>query len=161
MYLAAMRTQIKVTTAGEQHAEAIGRVVRDAIRKVNAKDYPPEEIDRLVGNFSTSNILEFLKQRLTIVAMYDDVVVGTGALQGSEIKSVFVSPELHRRGVGRMLLEELEHAASKRGLQELVVSSSLSAVEFYSALGYVEQNRKFFGEEETVVMTKAAIHQSA
>lgn len=152
-----MRTQIEVKKAGEEHAEAIGKVARDAIRRVNAKDYPPEEIDRLVSNFSTSDILDFLKQRLTIVAMHDDVVVGTGALQGSEIKSVFVSPDLQRRGVGSLLLRELEQAASKRGLQELVVSSSLSAVKFYSALGYVEQSRKFFGEEETVVMSEAPI----
>ncbi|MEX0318370.1 MAG: GNAT family N-acetyltransferase [Ruegeria sp.] len=155
-----MRTQIEVITASEEHAEGIGKVVRDAIRRVNAKDYPPHEINRLVSNFSTSNILDFLKQRLTIVAMHDNVVAGTGALQGPEIKSVFVSPDLHRRGVGSVLLGELERVASKRGVQELVVSSSLSAVKFYSALGYVEQSRKFFGEEETVVMIKSAISPS-
>jgi len=155
-----MRTQIEVKAASKEHAEGIGKVARDAIRRANAKDYPPHEIDRLVSNFSTSSILDFLKQRLTFVALHENTVVGTGALQGSEIKSVFVSPDLHRRGVGRVLMEELERAASQKGVKELMVSSSLSAVKFYSALGYVEQNRKFFGEEETVVMIKSAIQPS-
>lgn len=149
-----MRTQIKLRVAGEEHAEAIGKVVREAIRRVNAKDYPPQEIDRLVSNFSTLDILAFLKERLTLVAVHDDTVVGTGALQGSEIKSVFVSPDLHRKGIGSLLLRELERAASKRGLKELIVSSSLAGVKFYSALGYLEERRNFFGDEETVLMTK-------
>ncbi|MEM7291151.1 MAG: GNAT family N-acetyltransferase, partial [Pseudomonadota bacterium] len=122
-----------------------------------AKDYPPTEIDRLVGNFLTSHVLEFLKQRLTFVVLIDEKIVGTGSLQDSEIKSVFVSPDLHRKGIGSILVGELERAASEQGSRKLTVSSSLSAVKFYSSLGYVEQSRRFFGDEETVVMVKSKI----
>lgn len=157
LYCARMSTRIEVKTASEQHAEGIGHVIRDAIRRVNAKDYPPQEISRLLNNFSTAHILDFLKQRQILVAMSDQVVVGTGALQGAEIKSVFVSPDVQRKGVGTALVTELERKAVECGLQELVVSSSLSATKFYSALGYIEQRRNFFGTEETVVMIKPKI----
>ncbi len=155
-----MQTNIHLQVASAHHAEGIGKVVRDAIRRVNAKDYPADEITRLVNNFSTDSVVEMLKQRVTIVAMADGVVVGTGALQGSEIKSVFVSPDLHRQGVGRRVMAALEQMASQQDVPELTVSSSLSAVTFYAALGYTEQSRQFFGAEETVVMTKTVPVQS-
>ncbi|KIC41904.1 hypothetical protein RA27_00355 [Ruegeria sp. ANG-R] len=152
-----MTGQIKFVAANEEHAEGISKVICDAIRRVNAEDYPAAEIGRLVSNFSTFHVLDFLKKRLTIVALSDNEVVGTGSLQDYELKSLFVTPDLHRRGIGSTLVAELEKAASERGLRELKVSSSLSAIKFYSSLGYVEESRQFFGEEETVVMVKTKI----
>lgn len=149
-----MRDVIAVRSAAAEHAESISRVICDAIRQVNAMDYPPAEIDRLIANFSTSKVLQFLGQRQTLVAIADGVVVGTGALQGDEIKSVFVAPHLHRKGVGRVLVKELEKIAVGRGKTSLTVSSSLTATSFYSALGYIEKARQFYGDEETVIMSK-------
>jgi len=156
-YSVGMKGQVKITTANEEHAESISKVVCDAIRRVNANDYPAAEIERLVGNFSTLHVLEFFKNRLIIVALTDDEIVGTGSLQDSELKTIFVAPDLHRKGIGTNLVGELEKAAFERGLRELTVSSSLSAIKFYSSLGYIEQGRKFFGDEETAVMVKTTI----
>ncbi|MDA7966804.1 GNAT family N-acetyltransferase [Ruegeria sp.] len=152
-----MEPFIEVSIANEVHAEGISKVICDAIRTVNARDYPAAEIDRLVGNFTTSCVLEFLKQRLTLVALSNEKVVGTGSLQGSELKSLFVSPKLHRKGIGGILVSELEKVAAKQGLRQLSVSSSLSAVSFYSSLGYAEKSREFYGDEETVSMTKSIV----
>ncbi|MBO9452717.1 GNAT family N-acetyltransferase [Tropicibacter sp. R16_0] len=152
-----MRPTIKVGLATKDQAEDISRVICDAIREVNAKDYPPAEIDRLLGNFTSAHVLNFLTQRMTFVAVLDDRIAGTGALQGSEVKSVFVSPDLHRLGIGTELVKAIETAAMSAGLQELAVSSSLSAVKFYTSLGFAEKRRRFFGQEETVEMVKALI----
>lgn len=152
-----MEPLIEVHIANDVHAEGISRVICDAIRTVNVRDYPAAEIERLVGNFTTSCVLEFLKQRLTFVVLFNEKVVGTGSLQGSELKSLFVSPELHRKGIGGTLVSELEKVAAERGLKQLSVSSSLSAVSFYSSLGYIEKSREFFGDEETVTMTKSIV----
>ncbi len=142
-------------SAETEHAEGIGRVVRDAIGRVNAKDYPPAEIDRLLRKFSTQKVCALLKKRQTLVALHGERVVGTAAIQGTEVKSVFVSPDWHREGIGSSLVCELERIAASRGIETLEVSSSLSAVPFYLALGYIEKSRNFFGDEETVMMTKA------
>ena len=152
-----MEPLVEVSIAKEAHAEGISRVICDAIRTVNSRDYPAAEIDRLVGNFTASRVREFLKQRLTFVALFNEEVVGTGSLQGSELKSLFVSPELLRKGVGGTLVSELENVAAEQGLRQLSVSSSLSAVSFYSSLGYVEKSREFYGDEETVSMTKSIV----
>jgi len=140
--------------ATKDHAKGISITIRAAIEKVNAKDYPPAEIERLVRNFSTAKVREMLAERQTLVALSEGKVVGTGALQGAEIKSVFVSPDWHRKGIGTALVCELERIAAREGHATLEVSSSLSATVFYAALGYSERSRKFFAEEETVTMSK-------
>ena len=99
-----METQIEVNTANREHADGISKVICEAIRRLNAKDYPLAEIDRLVGDFTTSRNLEFLELPLTLIAMSGGEFVGTGSLQGSELKSVFISPDLHRRGIRRILV---------------------------------------------------------
>lgn len=133
------------------------RTFASASQMARLRRYPAAEIERLVGNYTTSCVLEFLKQRLTFVVLFNEKVVGTGSLQGSELKSLFVSPELHRKGIGGTLVSELEKVAAERGLKQLSVSSSLSAVSFYSSLGYIEKSREFFGDEETVTMTKSIV----
>ena len=150
-----MNDETAIQLASPEHAEGISRVICDTLRRVNAKDYPAKEIDRLIELFSTARVLEFLEKRFTLVALDDGMVIGTGALQESEIKSVFVTSEMHRKGVGTALVKKLESIARGRNKRTLTVSSSLTAVSFYSSLGYREEARKFYGDEETVLMTKA------
>jgi len=137
-----------------EHAEVIGRVIREAIKRVNAKDYPPAEINRLLQNFTTEKVVALLQKRQTLVALAGEEVVGTGAIQDAEVKSVFVEPDWHRKGIGGSLVRALEKTAAREGIERLEVSFSLSATQFYSALGYIEKSRHFFGDEETVHMTK-------
>lgn len=150
-----MDSEVILQTATIKHADGISVVIRDAIKQINAKDYPPSEVDRLVLNFTREKVLELLGKRQTLVAMSEGIVIGTGALQGTEIKSVFVSPIWNGRGVGTALMKELERHAVRHGHKLLDVSSSLSATGFYEALGYIEKSRKFYGDEETVMMSKA------
>ena len=152
-----MNDQCILKPATIEHAESIGRVIRDAINRVNAKDYPPAEINRLLQNFTTENIAALLEHRQTLIALVGDKIVGTGAIQGVEIKSVFVSPDWHRKGIASALISQLEKIAANDGIEKLEVSSSLSATQFYLALGYIERSRQFFEDEETVLMTKVIV----
>ncbi len=150
-----MSYELTLKRAEAKHVEGISNVIRDAIERVNAKDYPLAEIDRLVQNFSPENVRELLKSRQTLAALVAGNVVGTGAIEGAHIKSVFVSPDWHRKGIGTALVGELEKIAASQGTETLEVSSSLSAIQFYAALGFIEKSRSFFGDEETVLMSKA------
>lgn len=150
-----MESGVYIRAATQCDAAGISRVICDAIKTINSKDYSAEAIKRLMQNFSTSNVTALMRGRTTFVAVANGHIVGTGALQQHEIKSVFVSPDLHRKGIGKLLVNAVEAAAKQQGLVELTLSSSLAAVSFYSALGYMEQTRQFYGDEETVVMSKA------
>ncbi|SOP96327.1 GNAT family acetyltransferase [Pseudomonas syringae pv. syringae] len=82
------------------------------------------------------------------------MVVGTASLEGEVVRSVFVDPDRHRRGVGRLLMAELERVARKAGAVRMVVPSSLTAQGFYWALGFNVVREHLEGEERTLIMER-------
>ena len=57
------------------------------------------------------------------------------------IRYLFVHPEATRRGIGRRLVEQAEGSARAAGRPRLRVWSSLNAVGFYRAVGYLLERR--------------------
>ena len=53
-----------------------------------------------------------------------------------EVYGFYVSPSVGRRGVGRMLYQELEKRAVEQGGHGMGVKSTLNAVPFYVACGF-------------------------
>ncbi len=70
--------------------------------------------------------------------MVDEALVGVGAVvpRLRELRACYVSPENGRTGVGRMIVAELETIARAEAAPFLIVESSLTALSFYTALGY-------------------------
>lgn len=56
----------------------------------------------------------------------------------AKIRAFFVHPEWARRGIGTMILDECEKAATEAGFKRLEMGATLSGVEFYRARGYAE-----------------------
>ena len=82
---------------------------------------------------------------VTLLALQGDLPVGTGALRrlgpDLEVKRMYVPPAGRGRGVGRLLLEELEGRARRTGAGRLLLhtgSRQESAIALYRASGYTE-----------------------
>jgi len=54
------------------------------------------------------------------------------------IRAFFVDPEWTRRGLGRLILEACEEAATARGFNRYELTSTAMGVAFYAACGYRE-----------------------
>lgn len=147
---------IKVRPARRADADAISRVVLAALRTSNARDYPVSVIERVQLSFSPSAIERLMQQRrmFVAVAVAGEVVVGTASLEGQVVRSVFVDPDWHRRGVGRLLMAKLERVALETHIGLLIVPSSLTAQEFYKALGFRLVREHQEGEERTLIMER-------
>jgi GNAT superfamily N-acetyltransferase len=93
-----------------------------------------------------------MQSRYFIVALIEGKVVGTGSLDGDEIKAVFVDPSYQRRGVGRAMMEELERYARTMGLKEVELKSSITAYYFYKRLDYhlIEKISEEFQDDRIV-----------
>jgi len=94
----------------------------------------------------------------TLVAISANRIVGIGALDGREVKRVHVHPAAQRRGVGKLIMRELEVLARRQGLDHLQLSASPSSVSFYSSIGFrsTESATVVIGDAtfQSVVMTK-------
>ena len=113
-------------------------VVTRCLREVNSKDYPPTVIDDLVNRHQPEALASRLEdpEKHALVVKQRGEVVGTGVLDGDEITTVFVDPDIHARGIGRKIMHALEQEALRRELPHVEVHSSLTAVRFYEKLGY-------------------------
>ena len=56
----------------------------------------------------------------------------------AKIRAFFVHPDWARRGIGSLILEACENAATEAGFTKLEMGATLSGVAFYRAKGYSE-----------------------
>ena len=82
----------KIRLAVEADAEAISAVILATLRESNAKDYSAGIIDRVARSFSPIGVRKLLSSRTVFVAIDDGIVVGTAGLEGSVVRTMFVSP---------------------------------------------------------------------
>lgn len=96
--------------------------------------------------------------RSLVVETASPRLVAVGALDGSEIKRVYVDPAAQGLGVGGALLEAIEAEAANAGLSAVQLDASPSSVDFYTSRGYEVQSEGGFtigaAEFTFVTMTK-------
>jgi putative acetyltransferase len=117
-----------------------------AVRGLAAQDYPASVVDAWAAPITDQVIERFLANRdreLRLVAELDGEPVGIGAIVvgHAELRACYVAPHAARRGVGSALVAEIARIARERGLDHLDLESSITAVPFYSALGYHVETR--------------------
>lgn len=87
----------------------------------------------------------YIPQADNWVAVEKKVVLGFVGLVGNHIGGLFVAPEAHRRGVGRLLVD---HAADRVGeLTVEVYEQNESACSFYRSCGFELEGRKESDDE--------------
>ena len=144
-----------IRPAREDDADEISAVILRTLRETNAKDYTREIIERIEHSFSASSVLQLIGKRTVFVAVMGGRVVGTASLDGSVVRTVFVSPDVQARGIGKLLMAEVERRARERNIPTLAVPSSVSAETFYVQLGFKAVRDSYYGEERTIIMERS------
>ncbi|ONG47364.1 GNAT family N-acetyltransferase [Pseudoroseomonas deserti] len=145
---------MRIRAALEADAAAISAVVVAALRQSNARDYPPAVIEAVAEAFAPEAVRGQIARRRVFLAEVEGVVVGTAALEGDVVRSVFVAPGRQGQGIGRALMAMLEDTARAGGETALRVPASVTAEGFYARLGYARQREVVQGEERTIVMAR-------
>lgn len=78
-----------------------------------------------------------IRTRMILVAEQDGALLGTVCLTNNgAIESFFIHPAHKRKGVGRLLWQEIETKAIAQGHKELGLDADPAAVPFYEAMGF-------------------------
>ncbi len=162
----AMVERDAIGPADVDDAGEISALIVATLRASNAGDYPSEVIDRVAAGFDAEAVRGMIGRRRVLVARDGRRIVGTAALEGGAVRSVFVLPAAQGRGVGAALMAKILRLAERDGCASLRLNSSLTAVGFYARLGFVATGEALFragpgagppagsGEERTVVMER-------
>jgi putative acetyltransferase len=141
---------VSVRLIGPDDARRFLEIHRESVRGLAAKDYPSAVIDAWaplpVSDDAIARLLSNRDQEIRWIAEVDGEPVGIGALvlSEAELRACYVVPRAVRSGVGTAIVAEIERTAREHGLTFLRVTSSLTAEPFYSALGYIVEERGEF-----------------
>ena len=132
---------ITVRKAKQEDKEPIWRVHIRAIKEVCKSHYSENELESWSGVLKPSRYTADISNKTFFVAEDNDVIVGFGQLnqENGKVEAVYVSPDYNRQGVGRKILNALEHAAQDSNLTTLHLWASLNALPFYKSQGYAAQ----------------------
>jgi GNAT superfamily N-acetyltransferase len=133
-----------------------------AIRETCCSAYGPDEIAAWTsGGMNPERYLPGITEGRTLVAVADEAVVGFCEFDAAtgEVLGMFVDPLHLRRGIGRGLLQTVETTAVQRGLGRLHLQSTLNAVDFYRANGFVVDEMALFSLRAGIEVPCAVMHK--
>lgn len=110
---------------------------RDTVRRVNSRDYTPEQVRAWAPDDVDPARWAVLSDRHTVVAEVDDRIVGFTDMETSgHIDRFFVHADFQGRGVGRAMLSELVAEAGRLGIPRLYAEVSITARPFFGRHGF-------------------------
>lgn len=132
-----------IQPAQVRDAVAICDVVRRSIIELCVLDHQNNQawLDEWLENKTVENIAAWIADpgNRMFVAVSEGAILAVGLVRTSgEIALNYVSPEGRFQGISRAMLNRLEHAARELGLRKVVLTSTITAHDFYVAAGYAD-----------------------
>ncbi|MBI3051253.1 GNAT family N-acetyltransferase [Candidatus Woesearchaeota archaeon] len=125
-----------------QLAEAISGVVHSAIGAMDLGNYSAHEREFIASWWPPERIVELSRGSFLVIAREGEELIGSGMIVPEElwqVRMLYVSPEFQRGGVGSNILQRLEDAAMRHGVQAVRLETFLGSPSqvFYEKNGWV------------------------
>lgn len=121
----------------------ISHIIRRNALEVNIRDYSRAEMENLAGYYSAQTVADIAARAHTHMLCKGTKIIGTGSISSlngskceSELLMIFVSPERHERGAGRIIMNALEHDELFLRAWRVELNASVTGCGFYEKMGY-------------------------
>ena len=138
-----IKNKVRVRKFQKADAEEVQELIVRNFLEVNSKDYGIKAMQELAVNYGIDKILQIASYAHMYVFELDNRIVGVGSISsfwGSETESIlltiFVLPELHGNGIGRIIMQTLGQDELYLRADRIEIPSSITATEFYRKFGY-------------------------
>jgi putative acetyltransferase len=120
-------------------APALLELFRDTIRRVNARDYNPDQIRAWASDdIDPVRWAERFAGRFVAVAERDGSLAGFAELESDgHVDRFYVAADCQGRGAGRAMLGALVAEARRLGLGRMFTEASITAKPFFESQGFV------------------------
>ena len=141
---------MKIEEFNENQAIELSSLIKRNLIEINSQDYPKEVINYLIECYSAENLRINSKTQYIIVAIKNEEIIGTGGLANFGNKeepnyygvAMFIKPEVHKNGIGKIILHLLEGKAKTLDAKKITVRAAKGSEGFYKKLGYQYKNQK-------------------
>ena len=147
-----MLANLKVITPSSEHSKELCDLLIESITMNCAADYnnDPQIMKEWLANKTPENISQWSNStnNISLAALdaHKSKLSGFALMnKDGEILLNYVLPSHIYKGVGKVLLKEMEHIAKSSGIQSLSVVSTITAKHFYERNGFIKS-----GEPEYV-----------
>ena len=147
-----MLANLKIITPSSEHSKELSDLLIESITMNCAADYnnDPLIMKEWLANKTPENISQWINStnNISLVALdtFKSKLSGFALMnKDGEILLNYVLPSYIYKGVGKVLLKEMEHIAKSSGIQSLSVVSTITAKYFYEKNGFIKN-----GEPEYV-----------
>jgi len=109
------------------------------VHMISCDYYSLEEIEAWAPLHPDMSAWErYFGERYTLLMECDKGITGFGCLNpdGNNVEMLYTHHNYQSRGVGSAILEALEKEARRRGVKEIMLTTSTSAKNFYQKRGY-------------------------
>ena len=138
-----MVRDIQIREFNKEDLGSVYRLIQHTIDTSYHEAYPREAIEFFKDYHSKEHILDDAATGYTVVAECNYEVLGTGTLLGINIRRVFVSPLHQNKGIGKLIVWELERKASLEKITTLDLEASLVSRQFWESLGFVVEREDY------------------
>ncbi len=140
-------------------AKELAEVIAYTFRTTNIKDYSSEFIENSIKNdLNAKKLIERSGWTHFFVVCEAEKIIGCGAIGpfwGKEDESclftIFVLPEYQGKGIGRKIIDVLEHDEYFLRAKRIEIPASITAVPFYLKMGYTYKNGVTEPDEEQLI----------
>lgn len=139
--------EVTVRRYQEQDAETIVSLIRRNFLEVNVKDYGEKAMKTLAAHHDVNWFKGVASYANVYVFCINDEIVGVGSISSfwgslteSILLTIFVLPELHGKGIGKFIIQNLEQDELFLRANRIEIPVSITAIEFYKKQGYDYKN---------------------
>lgn len=132
-----MKISIKRTKA--EDLEAIINLYYDTVKLINSKHYSPEQIEAWLDDETRpERFLSKINNQLGYVCVNENnELLGFSSItEDGYLDMLYANNNYQRKGVGTLLLEQMEMATKIRNLDYIVADVSITAVPFFKSNGF-------------------------
>jgi len=131
----------------------VGDVSKIILNCVNeSSNLTPENRKFMLTKTEPENILQKARDIELYVNELNGVVIGTGALDGNEIRTMFVEPSIQGKGHGREIILFLIQKAKEYHSNKVWLKSSTIAEKFYEKLKFKKVRDRYDFNLHTIEM---------
>lgn len=124
----------------DSDAAHLSRIMKQNLNKLKSK-YPDMAEGSIESRSAEPAIRKMATKEKVLVALFGGKVAGLVNLSGNVISAVFTDVNLHRKGIGRMLVDSAETEVGNHGFDSIEVRAGSTDIKFYQKLGYELQDK--------------------
>lgn len=142
-----IKNNVSVRRFQEGDAKEVQKLIVRNFLEVNSKDYGIRAMQKLAEIYNVEKVMQIAGFAHMYVFELENKIVGVGSISsfwGSKTESIlltiFVLPEFHGNGIGRIIIETLEQDELFVRAGRVEIPASVTATEFYRKFGYDYKN---------------------